>query len=261
MTIIKWLHNNYLPTKYKGKNKMTNENLRVEKEGDRTYLIVPHQGGELKVNYNFVRGDHLQAKRELNLEGLVEPTMAEVASILHATLVKNPNSPYSKEIESVFPNFLRVFNGILYVPNEGAYIQDRPEVKDEKIIMDKNQLIKKLEAHDPSVRFVPFGFKKAELEPEELAENKFIIALASKEGAEKLADLAKVYSVKKHTRSYMNGKEIIGFNPYIRSYEKVKSDQVHVATIGDDSSCGYGVYVSCTNFWQGIGALSLGIKR
>ena len=169
--------------------------MKVE-EG-RTKLIVKHKGENLTFihppfgpdNYSNVE-DQIKAAKEIKLE---RPTMTQTASLVNTAF--NSEDKYSNEIKEIMrTNWLWAFTGILYVPKEGAYIQDLPEVKNGKPFMEKSDLVKKLEENDPSVRFVPFGFKINEMTPRELAKNKFIIGLTGEEGADKLAETAGKFS-------------------------------------------------------------------
>jgi len=105
--------------------------------------------------------------------------------------------------------------GILYVPREGAYIQDHPEVCGGLPSMNRSDLVKKLEASDPTVRFVPFGFKTERMSSYDLASNLFIRGLVGLEGAEKLAEIAD-----KHPNQ-----------PYLCSYASVNQPITRVSTL------------------------------
>ena len=90
---------------------------------------------------------------------------------------------------------LWAFTGSLYFP-KGAYVQNNPETRDGMPFMEESDLIKRLEANDTSVRFVPFGYETREMTSLKLAKNPYVIALAGEEGAEKLAEVADKH--KKH---------------------------------------------------------------
>lgn len=68
--------------------------------------------------------------------------------------------------------------------------------------MDESDLVRKLESHDSSVRFVPFGFKVEEMSSADLARNNYIIGLAGQEGAEKLAEVAGKFKQKPYLWSF-----------------------------------------------------------
>ena len=88
------------------------------------------------------------------------------------------------------------FTGNLYLPKRGSkgivYIQDNPEIRNGKPFMEESELIKKLEAGDPSVRGpVQLGYKTGEISSSELAEHPYILALVRGEpGAEELKRFA-----------------------------------------------------------------------
>ena len=140
--------------------------------------------------------------------GLEEPTMAQTANLVHAAW-QNPNEKYSSDvIRKLRSNWLWASNGLLYVPNEGVFIQDRPQIKNGKVFMDKNELTRKLSDEDPSVRFVEFGTYKRESQSSlELSRNTFVRALAGEEGAEKLAEVADKYNYKPYVWA-LNGKDV-----------------------------------------------------
>ena len=110
---------------------------------------------------------------------------------------------------------LWAFTGTLYVPKEGAFIQDDPEIRDGMLFMDKDGLEQKLNAKDPSVRHVPFGYKVGEMSPLELAKNPYAIGLAGEEGAEQLARIADKYSSR----------------PYLWSFESVGGNETRVSAL------------------------------
>ena len=72
--------------------------------------------------------------------------------------------------------------------------------------MKRNDLVKRLEGGDKTVRFVPFGYKIEEQSARDLARNKLVIGLAGEEGAEKLAKVA--------GNKYRE-------NPYVASFKNV----------------------------------------
>ncbi len=148
--------------------------------------------------------------------------MSQNASLIYSAW-QAPKEKYSKEVIDTLKNkLLWSYNGILYVPKEGAYIKARPEVKNDKVVMNKSDLVKKLEENDSSVNFVPFGFKIGELTARKLAKNKFIQCLAGEEGAEKLAEVSANYKNK----------------PYLFSFNKVDEEIIKVASL--DSGRGMG---------------------
>ncbi len=165
-----------------------NKSSRV-REG-RIELITEHEGNDLTFIYP-VHGPNTYANVQSSIEsaGLATPTMAETASLVHSAF--NSDDKYRKEIKQLMKDrWLWAFTGTLYVPNKGAYVQDYPEIRKGIPLMDESDLVKKLEANDPNVRFVPFGFAINEMSAIQLAQNPYLIAIAGKEGAQKIAEVA-----------------------------------------------------------------------
>jgi len=167
-------------------------------EEGRTKLTVQHQGKDLTFIYPpFGHNDYSNVQEQIEKAKLKAPTMAQTTALAHS--IFNSDDIYSKGIKNIAEYFwLWGFTGNLYVPNKGVYIEDNPErrggnlfVKRKKILfMDESELEERLEAKDPSVRFVPFGFKVGLMSSLELAKNPYIIGLVGEEGAEKLAEIA-----------------------------------------------------------------------
>ena len=101
------------------------------------------------------------------------------------------------------------FTGVLNSQERVVYIQDHPDVIDNKIVMEESDLVKRLEVKDRSVRFVPFGFKIGEMTSRQLAQNEFVRALAEEEGAEKLAEIANRYRPGINTVLLLSGRLIV----------------------------------------------------
>jgi len=156
----------------------------------RPELIVTHNGKDLTFLYPaYGPKSYTNIKRLIEKDGFATPTMAETVSLVHAAF--NSDGDYNKKIKDVIKDrFLCAFTGTLFVPNKGAYVQDRPELRDGRIFMEESELVKKLEENDSSVRFVPFNYRTGEMTPLELARNSYIIALAGEEGAEKLSEVS-----------------------------------------------------------------------
>ncbi len=175
---------------------MTENQGLIIREG-RTYLDAQSREGTISfVSPAFGPDNYVNVGNQIIEAGLESPTMAQTANLVYGAW-ENPKEKYSSDIISKLRNnWLWGFNGLLYVPNEGIYIQDRPEIKNGRVFMDKNDLVDKLASKDPSVRFVPFGtFKRESQSSLELAKNPFVQALAGEEGADKLARVADNYKV------------------------------------------------------------------
>ncbi|MDP1695775.1 MAG: hypothetical protein Q8L29_02600 [archaeon] len=195
---------------------MKNKGL-IAKEG-RIYLDVFHEGETL----TFVRfctgpNTYVEVGEQIEAQNLRKPTFAEITSLAYAAF-KNLDNKYSKKIiQTLKDGWFWGFNGILYAPNEGVYIQNLPKVVNGRVSMDKSDLVKRLEAKDHSVRFAPFGFKTGEQEARGLAKNEFVIALVGEEGADKLAEMSGNYPKK----------------PQVWSFDNVNNEQVSVPALDE----------------------------
>ena len=167
--------------------------------------------------------------------------MAETASLVHAAF--NSDDSYSTEIKHTMrQTWLWAFTGTLFVPKEGAFIQDYPETRNGMPFMDQSDLEQKLNANDPNVRFVPFGYPVGEMTPAQLAQNAYAIELAGEEGAEKLAKVAEKF------------RDI----PYLHSFESVDENDTRVSALyarvrdGEESEPpGFGNWLIVNAFTRG----------
>ena len=176
-------------------------------------LTAPHNGGDL----TFIHPPHgpstyAEVGLAIEQDNLKRPTMAETVSLVHAAF--NSDDRYSTDIKDFMKAGLWAFTGVLYVPNEGAFIQDDPEIKDGMPFMNKLDLEEKLRAGDTSVRFVPYGYKVGEMSPSQLGRNPYVVGLAGEEGAENLARIADNYSNK----------------PYLWMFKREDGDVARVST-------------------------------
>jgi len=172
--------------------------------------------GKFNLDKVYGPGDYIKVGKNIEKDGLLRPTMAETSSLVHAVFFDKLDEKYSSKIKEMMKmRYLWTFTAILYVPNKGAYIQDAPETLDNMLYMEESDLVKKLQRNDKSVRFVPFGYKVEYMTPKELGKNKFVIGLAGREGAEKLAEAAG-----KHKD-----------NPYLWSFKSVNEHKTRVSTV------------------------------
>ena len=154
-------------------------------------------------------------------EGLARPTMADTVDLVHAAF--NADDKYSQEIQRIMKDrWFWGFTGNLYIPQEGVYIQDNPRISNGLPFMEQSDLVQKLEAHDPRVRFVPFGFPIREMSALELARNPYIQGLVGEEGAEKLAEIADKHKYK----------------PYLYSFASIDQPLTRVSALGSDGLVG-----------------------
>ena len=196
----------------------------------RIELTAPYLDSERTFIYPPVRGIYTKCAEQLSEQGLYQPTFSEIVSLAHGAW-QNSDEKYSKEIIKIMKDsWIRGFTGILY-NKEGAYIQDKPQIVDGRVSMSENDLVRKLESKDSSVRFVPFGYKTGEQSSRALAKNPFVIALcgsedAGKEQAEKLAEVADKYRT----------------SPWLFSYDSTNEPIVRVSAL-DSYWGGYGLDV------------------
>ena len=222
------------PAQYQG--------LRVEER--RTQLIVPHSGGELTFLHPPYGPDtYANVGLAIQQDNLKRPTMAETASLVHAAF--NSDNKYSTEIKEIMEQaWLWAFTGTLYTP-DGAFIQDDPEIRDGMPFMDRESLEQKLNAKDPSVRHVPFGYQIEEMSPLELAKNPYVVGLAGGEGAEQLARVADKYRGK----------------PYLGSFESVGKNETRVSALGSRlfGYLGHGLVVGGNGHGGIVGSHAFGV--
>ena len=184
--------------------KQESTGIEVREENGRTYLDVPHLDGKISFLARAKHpGRYAFVAQDLDKANLEQPTMAQNAALIYSAW-QAPKEQYSRKIINILHiNWFWGFNGILYSPkSKGAFIQDRPVIKNYELIMKESELENKLGSNeenrvvysnDKAIRFVPFGYKIEEQKASELEKNPFIIALAGEEGAEKLAKVSKKY--------------------------------------------------------------------
>jgi hypothetical protein len=167
-----------------------------------TNIEVPHKHSSIIVPYKiFGPGNYVKVQKQIEDSPLnIKPsTMEGLSSLVYAAffLDRNGKEQEFNSIKKLMKDaLLWGFTVIGYVPGEGAFIQDKSEIKDGRLYMDLDNLDNL--KNDPNVRFVPFGsYKTGFMTPSELSENKFVISLAGEEGAEKLAKVADNHERKK----------------------------------------------------------------
>ena len=191
-----------------------------------TKLKIPHEGGELTFQYPAFKGTYGNVANEIDKAGLKRPNSSETASLVYEAW-KNPKGekePYFSEIISILKNhWLWEFTGNLYLPksndeiNNGVILETNPKIKNGKLVMNKNSLVKRLKENDSLVKFVPFGYKTGEQSPKKLAENKYIIARYGEQGAEKIAKI---------TLKYKN-------QPNVYSFNSVDEEKIRMSALGN----------------------------
>lgn len=221
----------------------TEDKLRI-KEG-RTELTVKHNGGDLTFIHPAYGFDtYFNVGRQIEQGNLRRPTMAEQVSLAYTAF--NSDDRYSEEIKDIMrKRALWGFTGNLYIPKKGAYIENDPKIRGDSIFMDESELIRKLEANDSSVRFVPFGYKVGEMNLLDLAKNEYVKALVEgEEGAEKLAEVASSFKRK----------------PRLIGYEYVNEPLIRVSAL--DSDWNFGGRLDVGGYrGDGWGGCALGVKK
>ena len=171
----------------------------MEAKIGKSYLTVPHEGGELSFHYPSFKGTYENVANEIDKVGLKRPNSAETASLVYDAW-KNQKGEKESEIISILKkDWLWEFTGNLYLPksdeeiSNGVILEINPKIINGELAMDKHSLVQRLKQNDPLVKFVPFGFKIKEQNLIELQKNSYIIARYGKEGAEKIAEVASKY--------------------------------------------------------------------
>jgi len=151
-------------------------------------------------------------------KGFRMPTMSELVPLVYASLENEDHDTAKNVVETLKRNWITGNTGILYAP-EGMFVQDNPELKDGKILMNQKALESKLGSHrergvmfsdDRSVRFTPYKFtpykfKIGSQSALDLARNSGIIALVGGgENAEKLAKASEHYRAEPYFRALKN---------------------------------------------------------
>ena len=174
----------------------------------RTYLTVPHGNGEITFQHPLFRGTYGDVANQVGKEGLKRPISSETSSLV-CDAFQNPNGEYESQILNVLKsNWLWEFTGNLYLPksseevSDGVLLEDYPQIINGRLTINKVSLIKRLQANDKSVRFVPFGYKIGEQTSKELGENLYIVARYGEEGAEKIARIASKFKDKPRVLSF-----------------------------------------------------------
>jgi len=181
----------------------------------------------LLVRYPSFREYHLENTiDEMNKENLRGANSIEMASWLYSISEKPEefdNTIRKNDVwfEYVGEDFLE-FRGQLLLPESkekslaeiynGVIIDHNPKIVNGNLFMDKKSLISRLHENDPTVKFVPYGFKKGSQTILEFEKNPYIIARYGEEGAQKMA---KVASMKLNAHSRHFNKDPIVFDNLI----------------------------------------------
>lgn len=132
-------------------------------------------------------------RNAIRADGLREPTAAKVASFLHVAY--NGNEPEFREATEIMKSaYFRTFTGVLYDPAQNRIVfTDTPEF-DANGRVSLDALLARTGDNDPTFRTIPLtevmaGWKTSA----EVKEDAYMVALAGREGAAKLANLAERY--------------------------------------------------------------------
>ncbi len=155
---------------------------------EKAEMDFPHQGKMLTAMHPFYESINPRTLQNLIRKGgCVEPTASELTSFVHEYF--NGDEPQAQEVNQIMKEeYFRGFTGILYLPRKQiAHFIDYPEL-DEKGVVDKENLLKRL---DESYAQVPFkDLKEGYVDWEKVAKHPYLVAWGGgKEGAEKLAEL------------------------------------------------------------------------
>ena len=210
----------------------------------RTKLTTSHNGKDITFLHPvYGPNNYTNVGLQIAQNSLIRPTMAQTISLVHAAF--NSGDKYRDEIKSIMESgWLWAFTGSLYIPNKGVYTEDVPRRRNNMPLMKEHELIRRLEKNDPSVRFVPFGFKVGEMSLRELADNGYVKALAGEESAEKLAEVA----------SKFRG------NPILFSLDNTKEPTTRVSALGSDRVLSGRLYVDGSH-GNDMGGYAFGISK
>ena len=209
----------------------------MKAEIGKSYLRnVSHKGELINFEYPVVRGTYDAVARAIDKKELNRPTSAQTASLVYDAF-QNRNGKYeSKIIQILNDDCFWEFTGNLYLPksrekyNNGVIIEDNPVISwgsSIRLVMNKKDLVKRLNSGDSSVRFVPFGFTTRNQSIKELEKNPYIIARYGEEGAEKIAKIASEYKG----------------SPYLWSFDSVNEETTKMSQLGLYRGSGDGLLV------------------
>ena len=215
---------------------MGNETPRVVR--GRVELIVDHEGKELPFIHPSQGPHNYQTVgRSILSRNLKIPTGDQTASLIYAAY--NSEEPEFKEVRGIMhDNWVWVYNRNLWTP-DGVYVVQDPNAVGTSEELTQKELESRLEggesvgnvrfSKDRTVRFALKGnYRLGEHTPESLAEDGFMIASYSVDGARKLSEIS--------TKPDFKNK-----SPYIWGVDNPKEPVQRVSAL--DSSVGDGLYV------------------
>jgi len=198
---------------------MTKQDYKItRKDNGVSEIEVSHQGGRITFVYP-AKGpeSYVNVHEQITGAGLIAPTMAQTASLVHTAHQNSKEREFAHILDILDNKWLWMFTGNRYIQYKGVYIVDNPGIADGKVVIESElELQKKVEAGNRTVRFVQYGFKTGQQTELDLARNRFVIGLAGKEGAEKLADISERYKP---------------MPPYVWSFADVDKETVRVSCL------------------------------
>jgi hypothetical protein len=214
----------------------------MEIEKGITKLKVPHEGNKITFQYPPFKGTYGNVANSIDKDNLKRPTSSKTASLVYDAF-QNKEGEYESQIIKILNDaYLWEFTGNLYLPksdeeiSNGVILEYNPKIENGKLVMDKNNLVKRLKENDSNVKFVPFGFKTGEQNLIELQKNPYIVARYGKEGAEKISEVASKYKS----------------NPYLNAFNSVDKEQTRMSALSGDWDIGYRLFVD-GDCWYDIG--------
>lgn len=237
----------------------------MEVKKGHTILTVPHEGKDLNVIWNPVRGNYESQRNQLKEEGMKYQISApELASLLGDAYQNKEEEFPAKIIKIMSDSYFRNSTESLWLPrskeelSNGVIVYDNSNLKNSKFSIKKSDLLKKLEgadelrikghpvfiSKDKSVRYTPFGFKTGVMNSFELAKNPYNVALHLEEGAEKIAEISTNYKK----------------NPSLFAYNSVENEKRTTSALDGSWCFGWGLYVD--GDYSGLeGGHSLGVLK
>ena len=220
------------------------------KIGKSSLTDISHEGGKISFQYPAFKGTYGSVAEAINEDNLQRPSSSQTASLVYDAS-QNQKGKYEAEIKEIMNNnWLWEFTGNFYLPksneevNNGVIIEHNPMIKNGRLTMDKNSLIKRLNENDSLVKFVPFGYKTGKQTPKELEKNAYILVrYDGEEGASKIAEVASEYKN----------------NPSLWSFDSVDEEKTRMSALYGYWDFGRGFVVDgCSWGGSGVG-LAFGV--
>src|SRR3989338_8564127 len=135
-------------------------------------IHVPYQSGNAFVLPVRGKATHEDVMRAIDNDNLLRPTSAQTLALIRLAL-QNPTDEALGKVADIIENgYFWTSTENLFVP-DGIFVYDN---LDGKVTRERADLSKRLAASDPSVRFVPYGFKIGNQALPEFLSNPYVIA-------------------------------------------------------------------------------------